>query len=292
MGCPMAEFCAPRKGGNMGYDGHECPGYCPTKCGPDEIPCSGGRDMNNCDLPEICVPMKGGPMATIGKDGMECPAICPTNCGPHELRCWGGRDWNGCEMPGSCKPIFSGQWDHYGNQCPETCDVQCADDEMRCSGGEYPNGCRVPDICIAQQYTKGANDMECQTHCPITCAQDDMVCPGGVDFSSGCQHPDTCTPRKGYGMGKDGSECPGFCQVDPHMCGPETTFCDGGFDQNDCQMPNMCVPFANMKGNDGMDCPENCPANCGSNGQSCMGEMDENGCLRPEFCVPQDHFDK
>ena len=45
--------------------------------------------------------------------------------------------------------------------------------------------------------TKGANDMECQTHCPITCAQDDMVCPGGVDFSSGCQHPDTCTPRKG-----------------------------------------------------------------------------------------------
>ena len=39
--------------------------------------------------------------------------------------------------------------------------------------------------------------MECQTHCPITCAQDDMVCPGGVDFSSGCQHPDTCTPRKG-----------------------------------------------------------------------------------------------
>ena len=44
----------------MGDDGHECPGYCPTKCGPDEMPCSGGRDMNNCDLPEICVPMKGG----------------------------------------------------------------------------------------------------------------------------------------------------------------------------------------------------------------------------------------
>ena len=49
-------------------------------------------------------------------------------------------------------------------------------------------------------------------------------------------------------MGKDGLECPGFCQVDPHMCGPETTWCDGGFDQNECQMPNMCVPFANMKG--------------------------------------------
>ena len=93
-------------------------------------------------------------------------------------------------------------------------------------------------------------------------------------------------------MGKDGLECPGFCQVDPHMCGPETTFCDGGYDQNECQMPNMCVPFSNMKGKDGMDCPENCPANCGSNDRLCMGEVDENGCLRPEFCVPQDHYDK
>ena len=86
--------------------------------------------------------------------------------------------------------------------------------------------------------------------------------------------------------GKDGSECSGFCPV--YDCGPEETFCSGGNDPNDCPMSDLCVPFANMKGKDGMDCPEMCPTNCGIDEIFCMGGEDDNGCKMYDFCVHQD----
>ena len=53
-------------------------------------------------------------------------------------------------------------------------------------------------------------------------------------------------------------------------------------------MSDLCVPFANMKGKDGMDCPEICPTNCGFEETFCMGGEDGNGCKMADFCVPQD----
>ena len=46
--------------GAPGQDGYECPGVCPTKCGPDDMQCYGGKDNYGCEVPDFCTPMKGG----------------------------------------------------------------------------------------------------------------------------------------------------------------------------------------------------------------------------------------
>ena len=43
----------------MGKDGVECPAFCPSTCGPEEMSCWGGEDMNYCQMPDFCVPSKG-----------------------------------------------------------------------------------------------------------------------------------------------------------------------------------------------------------------------------------------
>ena len=44
--------------------------------------------------------------------------------------------------------------------------------------------------------------------------------------------------------GIDGNECPVFC---PTKCDYEfEMYCPGGFDANDCEMPDTCIP---IKGN-------------------------------------------
>ena len=56
--CEMPNSCHPSKG-PIGKDGHECPAFCPTKCGPEEMQCHGGMDWNHCMMPDFCVPSKG-----------------------------------------------------------------------------------------------------------------------------------------------------------------------------------------------------------------------------------------
>merc|ERR1711913_277968 len=56
----------------------------------------------------------------------------------------------------------------------------------------------------------------------------------------GCAMQEVCAPGKS-GPGRDGMECPGVCPV---KCGPNETFCDGGFDPNNCKMADRCIPFA------------------------------------------------
>ena len=47
--------------GAPGFDGNECPAFCPTKCDGDDITCSNlGRDLNDCEKPGTCMPSKGG----------------------------------------------------------------------------------------------------------------------------------------------------------------------------------------------------------------------------------------
>ena len=62
--------------------------------------CTGGKDFNDCEMPELCVSAKG----PMGKDGFECAAHCPVKCGPEEIQCWGGMDANDCPMPDFCGP--------------------------------------------------------------------------------------------------------------------------------------------------------------------------------------------
>ena len=47
--------------GAPGFDGNECPAFCPTKCDDsNEMYCYAGRDMNDCEKPGTCMPSKGG----------------------------------------------------------------------------------------------------------------------------------------------------------------------------------------------------------------------------------------
>ena len=76
--CPVEDYCIPLEGnvnivfnsfhnikqiyqkGPLGNDGNPCPNYCPTHCGPNEMPCCGGTDQNGCAMPDICIPTKSG----------------------------------------------------------------------------------------------------------------------------------------------------------------------------------------------------------------------------------------
>ena len=62
--------------------------------------CWGGKDANECTMPDFCIPMKGG----LGHDGMECPVSCPMTCGVEEMPCYGGSDYNGCPYGDFCWP--------------------------------------------------------------------------------------------------------------------------------------------------------------------------------------------
>merc|ERR1712025_1439913 len=74
-GCLHPDFCAPTKGA-PGFDGNECPAFCPTKCDGDDMSCNGGKDWNGCQYPDFCAPTKQPP----GFDGNDCPGFCPTKC--------------------------------------------------------------------------------------------------------------------------------------------------------------------------------------------------------------------
>ena len=37
----------------------DCPNFCPMNCGQDDMMCSGGMDMNDCMMPDFCMPSKG-----------------------------------------------------------------------------------------------------------------------------------------------------------------------------------------------------------------------------------------
>ena len=65
----MQDSCKPIKDadGMVGKDGTDCPGLCPTICGPDEVACYIGLNWNDCMQADICVPYTG--------DGMECEQL-------------------------------------------------------------------------------------------------------------------------------------------------------------------------------------------------------------------------
>ena len=74
---------------------------CPQTCGPEDMSCWGGKDANDCTMPDYCIPMKGGP---LDNDGMECPVQCPVQCHVDDVYCPSGHDFNGCVVPGNCMP--------------------------------------------------------------------------------------------------------------------------------------------------------------------------------------------
>ena len=43
----------------FGNDGNVCPVACPVTCPDGQLKCNGGRDKNNCQMPDTCVSNKG-----------------------------------------------------------------------------------------------------------------------------------------------------------------------------------------------------------------------------------------
>ena len=54
----------------------------------------------------------------------------------------------------------------------------------------------------------------------------------------GCPTSDYCLPSWEYGNGTDGIACPFSCPV---KCPEDQLTCIGGFDDNNCQKPNICI---------------------------------------------------
>ena len=93
QGCPMPDFCMAQM---RGYDGEECPVFCPIQCNDDEIYCPGQINFNGCSSPDICQ------TRMMDATGNFCPGFCPTDCGPNEMLCAGGVDCYGCPIQDTC----------------------------------------------------------------------------------------------------------------------------------------------------------------------------------------------
>ena len=46
--------------GPVGIDGKECAVTCPMECGKDMMNCPGHNNNNGCQMPDTCMPTKGG----------------------------------------------------------------------------------------------------------------------------------------------------------------------------------------------------------------------------------------
>ena len=55
-GCAKPNICLPI---DKGTDGNVCPASCSVECPENSISCDGGRDSNNCKLPNTCVSNSG-----------------------------------------------------------------------------------------------------------------------------------------------------------------------------------------------------------------------------------------
>ena len=74
-------------------------GFCPVKCGKDEMICPGNYDYETGKQasPDTCMPIKG----------FKCNNHCAVTCGGKEHQCPGGMGWDDCPMPDFCWPIDS-----------------------------------------------------------------------------------------------------------------------------------------------------------------------------------------
>ncbi len=237
-------------------NGKECHSFCPAKCGPDELMCSGGKDNFGCPKGDFCTP-KSCKLSKIyfwtsgqtyfcitagnmGMDGHECPAHCPQACDESiEKSCSSGLDHQGCPMPSRCIPLKG---------------KQTLSDFLlfvkKFSSGEI-----------------GKDGKECPVHCEdLNCGPDSMWCDKGFDPVTGCKWPGYCQSSKGKKMDKlfltldllwtisgqppyrpfdvppaPCETCPGVCPIDcqdPNF--PKK--CHGGFDNRGCRLPDSCHP--------------------------------------------------
>ena len=113
-------------------------------CGPDDMPCWGGMDENDCPVADFCIPNKG----PVGKDGFECPAHCPMKCGTGEMVCPGGTDPNDCPMPDVCTSATTCD-DNSGPPSPvaPTCknkwtDKKCNKKKGKCNKKNVKKNCK------------------------------------------------------------------------------------------------------------------------------------------------------
>jgi len=108
--------------------------------------CWGGKDGNDCPMPDICIPGKG----MLGNDGMECPVSCPAQCGYDEMKCGGSVDpWTGCLEPEWCMSSKGPMAKDGIMECPVSCPVKCGIDEVWCPGPvDENNGCIMPEMCM------------------------------------------------------------------------------------------------------------------------------------------------
>ena len=75
----------------------------------------------------------------------------------------------------------------------------------------------------------------CPAYCPALCPTE-QTCSYGS--SNGCPLRDFCMPNS---YGNDGNKCPLVC---PTSCSSDPDvhmWCDGGFDDNGCKLPDECV---------------------------------------------------
>ena len=109
--------------------------------------------------------------------------------------------------------------------------------------------CVILPVVMAQKCPPAPLD-------PVTCKDNELTC-GGETGPDGCLVPTWCKYIDPY----ERCSSRAFCETE---CGPDMMKCAGGMDDDDCPMPDTCVPSKTTD-----DCPAECPIVCGKNEIPC-----------------------
>lgn len=282
-GCPTETTCE-KPTREIGYEGQQCPTYCPVHCTDEETHCPGVTDpYTGCKLPDQCLRS-----THTDKDGKDCAVNCPVNCGPEDTHCAGHTNDIGCKEPDTCiKPATTFGID--GRACENFCETHCQDNEGKCGGDLDPFGCALPEMCVPLGMMKGENGTDCPLHCPKLCKENELFCAGRVD-PNGCPTEELCidAPKNDDGSWTFGydeaTHCPKYC---PTFCEEDEVMCNQLLDTNGCPEVPICErPCQRKLTNEEEYCAVTCPVTCNKYTETkCPTYVDVDGCYVQETCV-------
>merc|ERR1712038_621635 len=127
-----------------------CMEYCPPDCGPDQMPCPGQMDANNCAPASTCYPS----MLPDQNGDLTCSNACPLVCAANQQQCQ--TPANDSDCPGRMNYSCISDNSDPALPCMEHCPPPCTADQVLCPGPMDESNCAgasscadTPEDCLA-----------------------------------------------------------------------------------------------------------------------------------------------
>ena len=151
-GCKGEALCLARPAVPGSDPVNLCPGHsiCPRHCGPNELVCSTGLDLNGCKNEDACVPI-----GTMFDGKTACETECPPVCNEDQHFCPGEIMCNGCFDASTCQDKVVGL---HGAHCPAACPLYCEPEKDYVEGEPDEKGCPTQGYCASRFTMQGGTN--------------------------------------------------------------------------------------------------------------------------------------